>query len=119
MKKILLALLALFCINTLSAMNPTSTEEEGRRWTVKITVQITADYYTDRYMNGYLTSQNREKIVQEVVVFARTADEAESKAKDKCMWMCSSNGEYIGTARYGSQTAHVWLRRTILTARAE
>ena len=122
MKKILFALLALFCINTLSATNLTSTAEQGKRWTVKVTVKIIVKYYSSRYgsESSYLGAQDKGTIEQIVSVFAETEDEAESMAKDKCYRMCSDNsGEYQGTTNYGGQTAYMYLYRQILTARAE
>jgi len=120
MKKILFALLTLFCINTLSAANSVSASEEGgKRYLVTIKVNVYYEYYKDKYKNGPLgTEYASEPIEQQVWVYAKTEDEAESKAKNQCSQMCRTYGTYQGTCNYKGQTAHEFMYRQIASARA-
>ena len=52
-------------------------------------------------------------------VYAETRDEAERMAKVQCAGMCSTSGNYQGTANYKGKKCHVWLVRQIESARAE
>lgn len=121
MKKILFVLLAMFFANNLSAASLTPSQE-GKRWTVIVTVQTSVKYYSEAHPvpSNFLGGQNREIIEQPFSVYAETADEAERIAKDKCRNVCSDQrGEYQGPANFGGQPAHMYLYRTILKARAK
>lgn len=124
MKKIFFILLVLFIGSSFvaEASNETSctnSSVEGRRWTVTITVNMIYEYYENEIRTIFVGSVNKGTTTERVSVYAETRDEAERMAKVQCARMCSTSGNYQGTANYKGKKCHVWLVRQIESARAE
>lgn len=124
MKKIFFILLVLFTGSSFvaEASNETScmnSSVEGRRWTVTITVNMIYEYYENEIRTIFVGSVNKGTTTERVSVYAETRDEAERMAKVQCAGMCSTSGNYQGTANYKGKKCHVWLVRQIESARAE
>lgn len=90
---------------------------EARRWKVTIIVRLVYKYYNESFL---IEGEEDGGTSQEIVyVSADTPYEAETKAMNKCLTMCNSSGENLGSAKYNGKDCTVYLYRITETARAE
>ena len=107
--------------NLIARESNMSSESQGRAYKVTVTYNIYYSYYEDRDQ-GNLVAEG-VYITSGALIFdeyADTQDEAEEKAKNECMNVCSQqSGKYIGQRTYKGKSYYTFETRRVESARAE
>lgn len=124
MKKIcILLFLFVFAIfgNLIAREKQTFSNDQGLEWEVMVTYNIYYSYYENKDGSGTVAEgvyQKSESVSFDV--YAETADEAESRAKEECATVCSNMfGRYVGLRTYKGKSYHAFESRKVAQARAK
>ncbi len=107
--------------NMFAREKETSNKDQSKEWSVTVTYNIYYSFYENRDGTGevavgvYQTSG-----ATTFDVYAETADEAESLAKNECATVCTQMfGRYVGMRTYKGKSYHAFESRKVATARAK
>lgn len=107
--------------NMIAREKQTSAKDQSYAWVVTVTYNIYYSFYENKDGTGLVA----EGVYQtsgatSFDIYAETADEAESMAKNECATVCSNMyGRYIGMRTYKGKSYHAFESRKVATARAQ